>query len=209
MVLISIIEMGSNNLFSVVRALDHLGVKHSIVKSSRKIISSDKIILPGVGSFPDGMKYLKNNNLIEPILEANEKNVPILGICLGMQLMADYGLEFVKTKGLGLVKGKVIDLPYDHNNPNHKNLIPNIGWRSLKINKSNLLFDKINNNSMMYFIHSYYLKLMDNSNLIATIDVNGNYITAAFSKSNLFGVQFHPERSGDVGLTILKAFGNL
>jgi len=208
--MISVINMGSNNIFSLIRAIKFLGYDYKTINKGADVMSANKIILPGVGSFEDGMNFLHKNQLVEPLREVHKKKIPILGICLGMQLMADYGMEFGKNEGLGLINGKVISLTFDPNNPNHNNRVPNIGWRSLNIvKKNNILFEEILSNSMVYFIHSYYIELNQKSHLLATIDVNGRNITAAFNHLNLYGVQFHPERSGKIGLSILDGFAKL
>ena len=208
--MISVINMGSNNIFSLIRAIKFLGYDYKTINKSADVMSANKIILPGVGSFEDGMNFLHKNQLVEPLREVHKKNIPIFGICLGMQLMADYGMEFGKNEGLSLINGKVIPLPFDPNNTNHNNRVPNIGWRSLNIvKKNNNLFEDFLSNSMVYFIHSYYIELNQKSHLLATIDVNGSNITAAFNHLNLYGVQFHPERSGKIGLKILDGFAKL
>lgn len=198
--MIVIIDYGAGNLFSVKNALDYLGVNNLISSNPKDIESADKLILPGVGAFPDAIDMLYQKNLIDIIKEeANKK--PLLGICLGMQILFEEGLEFKSTKGLGLIQGKVDALKVTDLK------IPHMGWNNLKKNNECPLSHGVNENDMVYFVHSYKA-VTDNEN-ISLYTEYGQIVPGLVYNNNVFGCQFHPEKSGDVGLKILKNFVNL
>ncbi len=199
--MIVIIDYGVGNLFSLKSSFDAIGVE-TIVSGDKEVIkNSEKIILPGVGAFCDAVKKLKETALYDVILEEAGKGKPILGICLGMQMLFDKSYENGEYDGLGLIKGKI--RPISDVIP--KDLkIPQIGWNLLKFeNSKHSLFKYINEGDYVYFVHSYYGA--DCDSVIAYTEY-GAPITAAVAKNNVMGCQFHPEKSGDVGLKILKAF---
>ncbi len=204
--MIAIIDYGVGNLFSLSSSLKAIGADTIITGDPEQIRKADKLILPGVGAFGDAAKKLADSGLDTIIKEQASKDVPLLGICLGMQLLFDESHEYGCHKGLGLIKGQVI--PMENTLPSHLK-IPHIGWNALHFvnndNKpKNPIFKYINNNDCVYFVHSYYAVNCDEA-LIATTEY-GKELTAAVAHNNIFGCQFHPEKSGTVGLNILKAF---
>lgn len=193
--MIAIIDYGAGNLFSVKNALDFLGFENKVTKSAEDLRTADRLILPGVGAFPDAMRMLGESGLVGVIKEEVQKK-PLLGICLGMQMLFEKGYEFGETDGLGLVKGSV-KLMQPQNLP-----IPHIGWNSLEINEKCPLLDK--NGEYVYFVHSYAAEC-PSENVAAYCDY-GMKIPALVFNGNVYGAQFHPEKSGEVGLNILKRF---
>ncbi len=199
--MIAIIDYGVGNLFSLTSSLEFIGEKVIVTSDKALISSADKIILPGVGAFGDAIKKLSEKGLDEVIVGEAAKGKEILGICLGMQLLFEKSFEFGEHKGLSLLKGSVVPMKGDI--PTELK-IPHIGWNSLKIKRENRLFRYINDGDFVYFVHSFYAKDCDES-LIATTEY-GKELTAAVEYKNIMGCQFHPEKSGEVGLAILKAF---
>ena len=197
---VAVIDYGINNTRSVVNALNLFDISSLVTSDVNYMKQSDAIILPGVGAFGQAMKNLNNLNLTEAIQELTlVKKNPFLGICLGMQLMADSSEEKGNFKGLSLIQGKVIKIK------NKKNLrIPHMGWNSLHIKKKNNLFKNISNKSSFYFVHSYQY-VCDNSYVIGEVEY-GERIVSVINYNNLFGVQFHPERSHTSGIQILENF---
>lgn len=200
--MISIIDYGAGNLKSVEKALTYLNVDSKITFDSDEIKKSDGVILPGVGAFPMAMESLKKRGLDKVILDIAKEGKPFLGICLGMQMLFDVGEEIKKTKGLGIIKGSIREIYGDVK-------IPHMGWNSLTINKRNKLFEGIPDSSYVYFVHSYYADVKNKEDLNAYSVYGEIDITAAVSRGNVYGLQFHPEKSGDLGLKILKNFVDL
>lgn len=203
---ISIIDMGINNIQSVIGAVNYLGYKTIITKDKNEIMNSTALILPGVGSFPEGMKNLYKYKLNLIIKNFFKQGKPILAICLGFQLLFSLGEEFGVTKGLNIIDGEVKSLT----NLKVKETIPNLGWKILnyKKKKSNYLFRDINYKASVYFIHSYYVHLQPKNRKYITSSINfgGKEIPTSIQYRNLYGVQFHPEKSGKEGLKIIKNF---
>jgi len=199
--MIAIIDYGVGNLFSLKSSFKAIG-EDAIVTNDEKIIDKcDRIILPGVGAFGDAAKKLNESGMQEVLLNEVKKGKPVMGICLGMQLLFDESYEFGVHKGLGLIKGSIVPFAGRID----KDLrIPQIGWNSLKLYNDSPIFKDLNNGDYVYFVHSYFADC-DKKNVIATSDY-GIEFTAAVQKDNVFGCQFHPEKSGDVGLKILKSF---
>ena len=198
--MIGIIDYGLGNLFSIHNALKSVNISSKIITSPEQISGYDRLILPGVGAFPEGMKHLKEKGFIE-ILKNTTK--PILGICLGMQLLFEEGEEFCKTEGLGLIPGRVVSIE----KPSKDNLkIPHMGWNKLEIIKESSLSKSLEGN-YVYFVHSYKV-FTKTENIIAICDY-GQPITAIVENNNVFGTQFHPEKSGDIGIRLLKNFANI
>ncbi len=197
---VAIIDYKINNTRSVVNALKLLNVKPTVTSNIDVMKNSDAIILPGVGAFGQAMKNLNNLNITESLKELTlVKKYPFLGICLGMQLMADTSEEKGKFKGLSLISGKVKKIP------NKKNLrIPHMGWNNLIFNKNNQIFKNIESYSSFYFVHSYHY-VCEKKYSIAEVDY-GKKIIAAINHCNLYGVQFHPERSHFKGMQIIDNF---
>jgi len=198
--MIAIVDYGVGNLFSLECSLSAIGAE-TIVTGDREIIEKcDKIILPGVGAFSDAIYKLKSSGLAEVIVNQAKKGKPILGICLGMQLLFEKSFEYGEYEGLGLIKGEI--RPIGQVAPNVK--VPHIGWNVLNFSgEVPPIFKYINNGSFVYFVHSFYGAECDS--VCATTDY-GIDLTAAVAKGNIFGCQFHPEKSGDVGLNILRGF---
>lgn len=199
--MIAIIDYGVGNLFSLKSSFKAIG-EDAIVTNDEKIIDKcDRIILPGVGAFGDAAKKLNESGMQEVLLNEVKKGKPVMGICLGMQLLFDESYEFGVHKGLGLIKGSIVPFAGRID----KDLrIPQIGWNSLKLYNDSPIFKDLSNGDYVYFVHSYFADC-DKKNVIATSDY-GIEFTAAVEKDNVFGCQFHPEKSGDVGLKILKSF---
>ena len=200
--MIAIIDYGVGNLFSLTSSFKAIGEEVIITSDVEVIKKADKLILPGVGAFGDASKKLFDSGLDKVILEQVKNKKPLLGVCLGMQMLFNESHEFGIHKGLGLIDGKVvyIDLP-----DNYK--IPHIGWNALQFKKESPILKYINENDFVYFVHSYHAVDCDKS-LVATTDY-GMEITAIVQSDNVYGCQFHPEKSGEVGLKILKAFAEI
>lgn len=200
--MIAIIDYDAGNLKSVEKAFQYLGVEAKITSSAEEILGADKIILPGVGAFGDAMEKLNNSGLSEVIREAVRRKIPLLGICLGLQLLFEASEESPGVDGLSVLKGKIIRIP---DKEGFK--VPHIGWNSLKINPESKLFAGIPEDSYVYFVHSYYLAA-EEPIVAATTDYVVN-IHAAVEKEHVFACQFHPEKSGDIGLKLLKNFATM
>jgi glutamine amidotransferase len=206
---ITIIDYGVGNILSITRAIEKCGEKSCVSKNSAEILSSTHIILPGVGAFFPAMEKIKKNNLVNLIQDISKKNIPLLGICLGMQLLMETSEEFGLHKGISLIKGNVIHVPKFSKKKILK--VPYVGWFPLilKNNKKNdILLKKINSTARFYFVHSYMIE-PKNSNIVAFYNNEGNKIPAIIRKNNVYGCQFHPEKSGVNGLKLLKNFINL
>ena len=199
--MIAIIDYGVGNLFSLSSSFKAIGADTVITGDSEIIKKADKLILPGVGAFCDAITKLKETGLDKVILDEVKNGKKLLGICLGMQMLFSKSYEYGEHIGLGLLKGEVV--PMENSLPENLK-IPHIGWNKLNIKKENPLFKYINDGDFVYFVHSFYAENCDDS-LIADTEYGKN-LTAAVAMDNVFGCQFHPEKSGEVGLKILKAF---
>jgi glutamine amidotransferase len=199
--MIAIVDYGVGNLFSIQSSLKKIGFESKISNNKNDILNADSIILPGVGAFGDAINKLKECQLDDVIKQAVKENKPLLGICLGMQLLFDKSYEYGEYKGLGLIEGEVCSLEKVT-----KNLkIPHIGWNSLNFkNKDSKLLKYIKEGDYAYFVHSYYANCPQKY-ITATAEY-GIDVTAIVENNNVYGTQFHPEKSGEVGLKILKAF---
>ncbi len=203
--IIGIVDYGIGNIFSVVNALEKLNVKYRLISNHEKIKRYNKVILIGVGSFSSCMESLKKKKFDIALKRFVKKRGKLLGICVGMQVLLDYGLENKKMKGLGLIKGSVEKMINSKKFP-----LPHIGWNELmKIPKNFSIFENIKSKSTFYFLHSFSSKIKDKKLKIVYSKYGDNLITAAVQKNNLFGVQFHPEKSQDVGMQLIKNFINL
>ena len=206
MIKVGIVDYQINNLKSVNHAVIKQGYDSIILTDPEMFESVDMIVLPGVGAYSQAMKNLKEKNLDEAIVSFAKKGSPVLGICLGMQLLLDKSEEFKETIGLGLVKGRVKKLALS-NSINSSTKIPNTGWRKINvnINNNNLLLSDLDN-KFMYFVHSYY-SILEDENLISSMTRFDHFdFCSSFAKDNIIGMQFHPEKSGQDGLSI---YGNL
>ena len=202
--MLAIIDYGVGNLFSLVSSLKSIGVDAVITSDPKVIENADRLILPGVGAFGDASEKLRLSGLTEIIKNAVKKGTPLMGICLGMQLLFEKSYEYGEHQGLGLLKGNVIGM--EGTIPKELK-IPHIGWNSLKFTSTSPIFKYINEGDCVYFVHSFYAVDCEDS-LIATAEY-GRDLTAAVQKGNVYGCQFHPEKSGSVGLKILKAFSEV
>lgn len=196
----AIIDYDAGNIKSVEKALQALGENAVITRDREILLHADRVILPGVGAFGDAMDKLHTYGLVEIIHQIVEKRIPFLGICLGLQLLFDRSEESPGIQGLGLLQGEILRLPDDSGLK-----IPHIGWNSLKFPHDGRLFKGIEEEAYVYFVHSYYLKAADESVVKATTEY-GTIVHASVEKDNLFACQFHPEKSSEVGLQILKNF---
>ena len=201
--MIAIIDYDAGNLKSVEKALKFIGEDAIISRDKDEILEADKVILPGVGSFGDAMSKLKKYDLVNTINDVIDKRTPFLGICLGLQLLFESSDETPGVEGLGILKGKILRIP---DKPGFK--IPHIGWNSLELTNNGRLFKGIEEQSYVYFVHSYYLEAEDEQIVKASTDYV-THIHASVESGNVFACQFHPEKSGDVGLQILKNFAAL
>lgn len=201
--MIAIIDYDAGNIKSVEKALQKLGAEVVITKNAEDILQADKVILPGVGAFGDAMVNLEKYGLDKVIHQVVEKGTPFLGICLGLQLLFERSDETPGVKGLGILKGEILRIP-DKDDLK----IPHMGWNSLHLQNEGRLFAGLSEHSYVYFVHSYYLKAKDEEIVKATTDYSVN-IHASVEKDNVFACQFHPEKSSDVGLQILKNFVEL
>ena len=201
--MIAIIDYDAGNIRSVEKAMAKLGQEVWITRDRERIMNADKVILPGVGSFGDAMAHLREYNLVEVITDVVAEKKPFLGICLGLQLLYESSEETPGVEGLGILKGKILKIP------EQKDLkIPHMGWNSLHLQNDGRLFRGIEQNPYVYFVHSYYLKAGEEETVKATTEYSVN-IHASVEKDNVFACQFHPEKSGDLGLQILKNFAEL
>ncbi|MDD6657702.1 MAG: imidazole glycerol phosphate synthase subunit HisH [Lachnospiraceae bacterium] len=198
--MIAIIDYDAGNIKSVEKAFQFLKQDVILTRDAGQILNADAVVLPGVGSFGDAMKKLENYGLIDIIHKVVEKNIPFLGICLGLQLLFDSSEESPGVKGLGVLPGRVVKIPDDQGLK-----VPHIGWNSLKYPKPGRLFEGIKEEEYVYFVHSYYLVADTDDIVTATTDYVA-HIHASVEKGNVFACQFHPEKSSDVGLKILSNF---
>jgi glutamine amidotransferase len=200
--MITIINYGLGNVNSVANVLNYLGAEYQVTSEPNVLYNAEKLILPGVGAFDNGMELLKEKNLINALNQAvNIKKTPILGICLGMQLMCKYSEEGTAS-GLGWVDAVVKKIKI----PNDSGLkVPHMGWSSLKIEKENILINPSDDEQRFYFVHSYHVVCNNSSDILASTHFGSN-IVASFSHDNIFGVQFHPEKSHRFGFSLFKKF---
>ncbi len=201
--MIAIIDYDAGNIKSVEKAMISLGEEVVVTRDAQTILNTDGVILPGVGAFGDAMEKLHTYGLVDVIHECVKKEIPFLGICLGLQLMFESSEETPGVEGLGLLKGKIKRIPAEEGLK-----IPHIGWNNLTFPKKGKLFKGLPENSYVYFVHSYYLAAEDETIVAATTEY-GTLIHASVEKGNVFACQFHPEKSSDVGLTILQNFINV
>lgn len=201
--MITVVDYGRGNLFSTGQALRHLDVPYEITADADAVERAERIVLPGVGAFGDCMDGLRTRGLIEPLTRAAARGVPMLGICVGAQVMLEAGEEFGHHDGLGLISGTVRRLPEGNGGPDAIR-IPNVGWRALRTYGGFL--DGTPADAMVYFVHSYAPFVADGGDVTATIAVNGADVPVAFRRGNVVGFQFHPEKSGPVGLGLIKRF---
>lgn len=198
--MVAIIDYDAGNIRSVEKAVLHLGEKALITADESEIRQADHVILPGVGSFGDAMGHLNDRGLIDIIKEVTSDGIPFLGICLGLQLLFDSSEETPDCGGLSILPGQIVRIPSDHGLK-----VPQIGWNSIKYPRESRLFDGVPEGSYVYFVHSYYLKAGNESDVSSTCEY-GVMVHSSVEHDNIFATQFHPEKSGDVGLRILSNF---
>ncbi|MGN1085989.1 MAG: imidazole glycerol phosphate synthase subunit HisH [Porcipelethomonas sp.] len=199
--MIAVIDYGAGNIFSVKNALDYLGMESRLTDKKEDIESADALILPGVGAFPSAMEMLNKSGLVDTI-KTQAKKKPFLGICLGMQLIFEKGYEFEECDGLGLIPGSVKKMEEENL------IIPHMGWNKLEVLNDCPLLAGLDENSFVYFVHSYKAEC-DDKNIAAYSNYGGRVPALVYDGSTVYGAQFHPEKSGETGLKILKNFGGL
>lgn len=199
--MLAVIDYGAGNLRSVLHALKHLNAKDvQLVREPAQLVNADKIILPGVGAFGAGMQQLKKQHLITPLKDALHSGTPYLGICLGMQFLFEYSDEMGHHEGLGILPGHVTRFP---ERPAHK--VPHMGWNQLKAKRPSALLMNLPAEPYAYFVHSYYCVPTNDADVLITTNYSESF-TAAVQRDNIYGVQFHPEKSQQTGLQILTNF---
>ncbi len=205
---VTVLDYGLGNILSVKRAVEFNSFDCKVSNSKKDIVNSSHLIIPGVGDFSNAINTLNNSFLSEYIVDHAKKGLPILGICLGMQLLADIGFEGGKNSGLGLIPGEVRRLPNVDPVSKEKLKVPNIGWRSVKssLEKENNLFNERTNKREFYHVHSYQFVPLIKDNIIGESKFGNMDIVVAVRKDNVFGTQFHPEKSGESGLLLLEKF---
>lgn len=203
--MIAIINYGVGNLFSLSSSLKYIGLEAEITADADKIVRADRIILPGVGAFGDAKRKLEETGLVPLLTEQAEQGKPFLGICLGMQMLFDRSYEYGTHEGLGFIHGSVVPLQ-EHINEEYK--VPHMGWNELSFTRVDPLFKYVNDGEYVYYVHSYCAVDCEDDT-IACSDYDGFNVTGAVGRGNIYGTQFHPEKSGETGLRILKAFGEL
>ena len=199
---VAIVDYGMGNLDSVRRALEECGAKVSVTSSPRDLETVPAIVLPGVGAFPAGMRHLRQRGLIDVLTEqVVERRIPVLGICLGMQLFAQKGWEMEETEGLGWISGEVHRLEAKHS----EERIPHVGWNEVALVRSSPLFAGIPSGKDFYFVHSFHLDCRNSEEVLARTDYCAGFVSA-LERANIFGVQFHPEKSQKSGLQLFRNF---
>ena len=199
--MVAIVDYSVGNLFSLKSSFSAIGANAVVTSSKSELESADSIILPGVGAFRDAAKKLRDSGLENTVISLAQSGKPLMGICLGMQLLFEKSFEYGEHKGLGLIKGEI--RPIETVIPKGYK-IPHIGWNSLEIKKPSPIFENVNNGEYVYFVHSYYAADCESS--ITAVSDYGAPLTAAVQSGNVFGCQFHPEKSGETGLKILRSF---
>lgn len=201
-----VVDYGRGNLFSIGQALRHLDVDHQISSDPKMLDEADRIIFPGVGAFGDAMQGLRERGLVAPLKSAAKRGVPILGICIGCQLLLSRSEEHGDHDGLDLIPGVVRRLPEPGDGDQSAIRIPNVGWRKLAVQPGVLVLSELGPDDLMYFVHSYAPFVERSEDIAATIPVNGTDLPVVVCHENILGVQFHPEKSGPSGLKLLASF---
>lgn len=203
--MIAIVDYNVGNLFSLASSLSALGVDCVVTNDHKIIENADKVILPGVGAFFDAIKSLRDKGLEEVVLREIDKGKPVMGICLGMQLLYKESFEYGIHEGLGLINGQITDLSGKLDGQNLK--VPHMGWNNLVFSEAHPLLKYVKNGDFVYYVHSYFAEVSEHT--LAYSEYGTAKITGIVVKDNVFGTQFHPEKSGNVGLSILKAFNEI
>lgn len=205
-----VIDYGMGNLPSVKRGFEHIGARVLVSADPKHILAAQRVVLPGVGAFPDAMEELVNRKLVEVIREVAAKGTPLLGICLGMQLFLEVSQEYATTAGIGLISGQVVHIPQkDFWGRSQK--IPHIGWNGLQLSRAGVSWDAtplrfIRPDESVYFVHSFMVEPLFIQDSVADCYYGGRRISSVIGRGNVWGCQFHPEKSGEVGLRVLRGF---
>ena len=205
--MIAIVNYGVGNLFSISRSFEYIGLSSVITDDNKVIESASHIVLPGVGAFGDAVQKLEATGLIPTLDACVKKGTPLLGVCLGMQLLFEKSYEYGEHKGLGYLKGEICPMEPDIKSGGYDLKVPHMGWNALQLKKDSAILKYTVNREHMYFVHSFYAKNCEDS-LVAVVEY-GIEVPAVVGSGNVFGCQFHPEKSGACGLKILKAFGEI
>ena len=202
--MLAVIDYGAGNLRSVMHALNHLGVENMrLVREPDELTGAEKIILPGVGAFGAGMEQMHKQELVEPVKQAISEGIPYLGICVGMQMLFEVGEEMGEHEGMGALEGRVVRFPHFEDRK-----VPHMGWNQLDIRQDSDLLANLSDQNYAYFVHSYYCAPENPTDIVASVDYGLDF-TAVVQRDNIYGVQFHPEKSQKTGLQILTNFLNL
>lgn len=201
-----VVDYGRGNLFSLGQALHHLGAAFEISDDPERVAGAESIIFPGVGAFGDAMAGLEQRGLVEPLRQAAAAGVPILGICVGCQLLMSRGEEFGEHAGLDIIQGTVSKLAEPDAADESATRVPNVGWREIDVRTDDPVVGPLADGEMVYFVHSYAPVVDDEANAIGWLNINGTRTAIAVRRGNIFGVQFHPEKSGPTGLALLDRF---
>ncbi len=207
--MINIIDYEMGNLRSVEKAFQSLGFAARVSNDPKDIATADKIVLPGVGAFNDCVTNLRNGGFVEPLMEHLDKGKPMLGICVGMQMLFDEGEEFGIHKGLGLIPGRVVRFPAGMVENGEKLKVPHMGWNNLDISKPSPIFKGVESGSFVYFVHSYYCQAQNPEDIAATCTYGDVTFCASLWRGNIMATQFHPEKSQTIGLQIFRNFGEM
>jgi glutamine amidotransferase len=205
--MINIIDYEMGNLRSVEKAFESLGFAARVSAEPQDILSADKLVLPGVGAFADCVKNLRAGGFVEPLLTHVRSGKPLLGICVGMQMLFDESEEFGRHPGLGLIPGKVVRFPFGMVEQGERLKVPHMGWNNLLLQRPSPLFKEVENESFVYFVHSYYCQAEQESDIAASCRYGDIEFCASLWRDNIMATQFHPEKSQSVGLKIFKNFG--
>lgn len=207
--MINIIDYEMGNLRSVEKAFEKLGFEARVSDKPEDITTADKVVLPGVGAFRDCINNLREGGFVEPLLAHVEAGKPLLGICVGMQMLFDESEEFGRHQGLGLIPGKVVRFPSGMVENGERLKVPHMGWNNISIKKESPIFSDIKDNSFVYFVHSYYCAAENPADVAASCRYGDVEFCASLWRDNIMATQFHPEKSQDIGLNIFKNFGAL
>lgn len=207
--MINIIDYEMGNLRSVEKAFEKLGFAARVSADPKDIATADKVVLPGVGAFRDCINNLREGGFVEPLLAHVEAGKPLLGICVGMQMLFDESEEFGRHQGLGLIPGKVVRFPSGMMEGDERLKVPHMGWNNISLKKPSPIFTGIKDDSFVYFVHSYYCAAENQADVAASCTYGDVEFCASIWRDNIMASQFHPEKSQDIGLQIFKNFGEL
>jgi glutamine amidotransferase len=207
--MITIIDYEMGNLRSVEKAFEKLGFDARVSSNPEDLLNTDKIVLPGVGAFRDCINNLRAGGFVEPLLRHVEAGKPLLGICVGMQMLFDESEEFGRHEGLGLIPGKVVRFPAGMEEGGERLKVPHMGWNNINLKKDSPIFTDIADESFVYFVHSYYCAAQSDEYVAASCRYGDVEFSASVSRDNIIATQFHPEKSQDIGLKIFENFGKL